>query len=368
MEEEQKVGKRLPAPGRSTYAETRPTPQPAPAPRPVPTAAPQPARRAPEPAPERSQEWEGTEPVSENVAPRARPLPGVPMAGMRTGAARPAPAPAPSPAPAAAPMEEPAEAPGEELDFGADIGAGTTARPAPAPRARAAPARYVEPEAVEETKPEDASDETTARMYSTRRALAEKQLRESGKHQSKEEEPSGVDSFKGRTEAWRKLVKAKEAEGKSPYVTRIVKGSIFPVLYVVISLQLLRRYTFEYPEYYDFRPMYLLIGFALGAVSLLLISARGMLRARRLRMPIALSDRGVVVGVGLFLAVSIFLAIFYGLSYAWQFSIGFFAAGLLTPLLGFALEKGGKGTFWVKEPREDEGTGKRLLEFTAVGS
>jgi len=334
MEEEQKVGKRLPAPGRSAYAETRPIPQPAAAPRPVPTAAPQPTRRAPEPVPARSQEWEGVEPVSENVAPRARPLPGVPMAGMRSAGARPAPAPTPAPAPAEAPMEEPAEAPGQELDFGADIGAGTAAQPAP------------------------------AHMYSTRRALAEKQLRESGKRQSDEEEPSGKDSFKGRTEAWRKLVKAKEAEGKSPYVMRIVKGSIFPVLYVVISLQLLRRYTFEYSEYYIFEPRYILLGFALGAISLLLISARGMLRARRLRMPIALSDRGVVVGVGLFLAVSIFLAFFYSLSAAWQFSIGFFAAGLLTPLLGFALEKGGRGTFWVKEPGEDESAGKRLLEFT----
>jgi hypothetical protein len=288
------------------------------------------------------------------------------MAGMRTAAARPAPAPAP--APAEAPLEEPAEAPGQELDFGTDLGAGTTAQQAPAPRARTSPSRHAEPEAIEEIEPEGGSDETTGRMYSTRRALAEKQLRESGKRASKEEEPSGTDSFKGRTEAWRKLVKAKEAEGKSPYVMRIVKGSIFPVLYVVISLQLLRRYTFEYNEYYIFEPRYILLGFALGAVSLLLISARGMLRARRLRMPIALSDRGVVLGIGLFLAVSIFLAFFYSLASAWQFSIGFFAAGLLTPLLGFALEKMGRGTFWVKEPREDEGTGKRLLEFTpAVG-
>ena len=359
MEEEQKVGKRLPAPGRPAYAETRPTPQPAPAPRPVPTAAPQPARRAPEPAPERSQEWEGTEPVSENVAPRARPLPGVPMAGMRTGTARPDPAPTPAPA----------EGPGQELDFGADIGTRPAARSAPgsapAPRARTAPAEgeYEEQEA----EAGEAVDDTPARMYSTRRALAEKQLGEDANRRSRDaDDASGPDSLKGRTEAWRKLVKAKEAEGKSPYVMRIVKGSIFPVLYLVISLQLLRRYTYEYSEYYSFEQMYILLGFALGAVSLLLISARGMLRARRLRMPIVLSDRGVVVGVGLFLAVSIFLAFFYSLSSAWQFSIGFFAAGLLTPLLGFAIEKGSKGMFWVKEPREDEGTGKRLLEFTPV--
>ena len=369
MEEEQKVGKRLPAPGRPAYAETRSTPQPAPAPRPVPTAAPQPARRAPEPAPERSTEWEGTEPVSENVAPRARPLPGVPMSGMRTGAARPAPTPTPTPAPAAAPLEEPAEGPGQELDFGADIGTRPAARSAPgsapAPRARTAPAEgeYEEQEA----EAGEAVDDTPARMYSTRRALAQQQVGEDADRRSRDaDDASGPDSLKGRTEAWRKLVKAKEAEGKSPYVMRIVKGSIFPVLYLVISLQLLRRYTYEYSEYYSFEQMYILLGFALGAVSLLLISARGMLRARRLRMPIALSDRGVVVGVGLFLTVSIFLALFYSLSSAWQFSIGFFAAGLLTPILGFAIEKGSKGMFWVKEPREDEGTGKRLLEFTPV--
>ena len=67
------------------------------------------------------------------------------------------------------------------------------------------------------------------------------------------------------------------------------------------------------------------------------------------------------------IAVSFFLAFQYGLSYAWQFSMGFLASGLLVVLIGLAIEKSSKGTFWVKDG--GEGTTKRWLEFapTEIG-
>jgi hypothetical protein len=96
------------------------------------------------------------------------------------------------------------------------------------------------------------------------------------------------------------------------------------------------------------------------------MSARSMMRASRVRSPIALRDKGVVLGVLAFLAVSMYLAFFFGLAYAWQFSIGFFGAGLFVPLIGIGIEKMAKGTFWVKEPQTEDGTGTRWLEFVPV--
>ena len=91
-----------------------------------------------------------------------------------------------------------------------------------------------------------------------------------------------------------------------------------------------------------------------------------MVRARHAMSPIAMRDKGVVIGVLIFLAGSIYLAFFEGLAYAWQFSIGFFGAGLFVPLIGLGIEKMAKGTFWVKEPQTEDGTGTRWLEFVPV--
>jgi hypothetical protein len=320
MDEQQKAGKRLPAPGRyATEAST--TPQPQPASRPVPAATAQMAPQ-PRPAPRETYAGEGESAPDGYAVQRPRPLPGVPMTSVRPAAARPTAAPSPQ---------------------------------------RTEPQDTMEPEGGEEL--EEVPEGTPTRVYSTRRALAEQINREEEAKRAPEEGPKGLDGIKGRTEAWRKMVKDKELEGKSPYLIGILKGSFFPLLYVLISVQLLRRYLFEYEQYYDFEPLYLMVGFVLGAITLLLISAQGMLRARRARSPVALGDRGVLVGVGLFVVVSVALAFLYGLAYAWQFSIGYFAAGLLTPLVGYALEKGSRGTFWVKEPTERDSSRRRYLEF-----
>ncbi len=324
MEDQQKAGRRLPAQGRSPAEEQRASqPPPAmPAPRPVP------AQRAAATA--RGVEQNGADMQARH---RSRPHPGVPMATQRPAPARAAPQ-------AMAPPPEP----DEELDFGGDIDPNMpVAAPPPA----------------EETAP--------SRVYSTRRALAEKLAQEddAARH-AQDAQTTGLESIKEKRETWRRMVKTKEAEGKSPYVTRILKGSFFPFLYVIISLQLLRRYRFEYGDFYEFDPIYLYAGLLLGALTLLVMSSRSMMRARHARSPIAMRDKGVVLGVLIFLVVSIYLAFFYGLAYAWQFSIGFFGAGLFVPLIGLGIEKMAKGTFWVKEPQTEDGTGTRWLEFVPV--
>ncbi len=362
MDEQQKAGKRLPAPGRPA-AEASTTPQPQPVSRPAPAATAQPAPQA-RPAPRETYAGEVESAQDGYAVQRTRPLPGVPMTSIRPGTARPTAAPSPQRT-APAPGTDVGEASDVDLDvqFGDDLD--TKRAPAPAGTARAAP-RAVPQDSYEQVgreELEEVPEGTPSRVYSTRRALAEQINRDEEAKRAPDEGPKGIDGLKGRTEAWRKMVKDKELEGKSPYLIGVLKGSFFPLLYVLISVQLLRRYLFEYDQYYNFEPLYLLVGFVLGAITLLLIAAQGMLRARRMRSPVALGDRAVVVGVGLFVVVSVALAFLYGLAYAWQFSIGYFAAGLLTPLLGFAIERGSKGTFWVKEPTERDSSHKRFLEF-----
>lgn len=329
MEEQSTTGRRLPAPGRPA-AEARPTPQPAPAaPRPVPAQQPAPAYAT---SAHRGLETE-TVPPTEAPAPRARAHPGVPMATARQQ---------PQPQPA---HQRPAQADVEvepELDFGAEL-----------------PARPRQDTAGD-------APETGVRAYATRRAFAEQLAKDDAAAAQAAERDvvqTGLDGFKERREAWRRTVKAKEAEGKAPYISRNLKGAFFPFLYVVISLQLLRRYQFEYGEFYDFEPLFILVGFALGLLTLFALESRSMLRARRARSPVALSDRGVMFGVVVFIAVSVYLAAFKGLAFAWLFSIGFMGAGLIVPVVGMAIERLSKGRFWVTDPTSDSSVARRFLEF-----
>jgi len=353
MEEQSTTGRRLPAPGRPA-AEARPTPQPAQAaPRPVPAQQPAPAYAT---SAHRGLETE-TVPPTEAPAPRARAHPGVPMATARQQ---------PQPQPA---HQRPAQADVEvepELDFGTDLPA--PARTAPA-KAALAPRTQTEAE-LEEIRAGDAP-ETGARAYATRRAFAEQLAKDDATAAQAAERDvvqTGLDGFKERREAWRRTVKAKEAEGKAPYISRNLKGAFFPFLYVVISLQLLRRYQFEYGDFYDFEPLFILVGFALGLLTLFALESRSMLRARRARSPVALSDRGVMFGVVVFIAVSVYLAAFKGLAFAWLFSIGFMGAGLIVPVAGMAIERLSKGRFWVTDPTSDSSVARRFLEFVPAAA
>jgi hypothetical protein len=89
-----------------------------------------------------------------------------------------------------------------------------------------------------------------------------------------------------------------------------------------------------------------------------------MLRAKRVRKPILLRGKATWLGLLVFIGISFYLAYTNGLAYAWMFSIGFLAAGLLIVGIGFLLEKSGKGMYWVKDPVE--GSDKRWLEFVPV--
>ncbi len=326
MVEPDKGGRRLPAKGERTTAESKPdtttkTTAQAPAPRP--------------------------KPVPQGAKPKV--APGVPMAGQsyamrQTDAARrakspPAAKPKPTPPPRTAPSQD------LELDLEEDFD-------------------LDEDDVIVEEDPAPTATETPSRIYSTRRALAEQVNKDVGERPDTEG-PTGMAAIRERRESWNKEVKAKEEEGKSPYVMRWAKVSFFPMMYFLVSVALLRNIRYEYSDYYDYDSTFVLLGLVVGSIFLVLAATGTMLRAKRVRRPIQLTGRATWIGVIVFIGISFYLAFYEGLAYAWMFSIGFLAAGLLIVLIGLALEKSGKGTYWVKDPLES--SGKRWLEFVPVG-
>jgi hypothetical protein len=331
MVEPEQSGKRMPAKGTSEATERQPQ-------RTTQATAPAAPRPAPKPA----------------AAPKPRAAPGVPMAGQsyatrQADAARRAkmeasaqPAPAPRPMP---PTQPPApKAVDLELDEDFDLGD-----------------EYEDDHVVEAQAPRTTN--TPSKIYSTRRALAE-QVNEDVGVSPADSDIGGINAIRDKREAWKKTVAAKEDEGKSPYVTRWAKVSFFPMLYFLVSLSLLRKIRFEYAEYYDYDSLYLMLGMFVGFIFLVIATTGTMLRAKRVKKPIQLKGRATWIGVIVFIGISFYLAYFEGLAYAWMFSIGFLATGLIIVLIGFALEKSGKGTFWVKDPLD--GSDKRWLEYVPI--
>ncbi len=331
MEEPSQSGKRMPAKGKRDAAETQPQ-------RTTQATAPAAPRPAPKPA----------------AAPKPKAAPGVPMAGQsyaqrQADAARRAKAESsaqPAPTPRPKPSTQPPAPKAGDLDLDEDFDLGD---------------EYEDDPVVEAPAP--ATTDTPSRIYSTRRALAEQVNQDVGVAPD-ESETSGLDTIRDKREAWKKTVAAKEDEGKSPYVTRWAKVSFFPMLYFIVSLSLLRKIRFEYSDYYDYDSLYLMLGMLVGFIFLVIATTGTMLRAKRVKKPIQLKGRATWIGVIVFIGISFYLAYFEGLAYAWMFSIGFLATGLIIVLIGFALEKSGKGTYWVKDPLD--GSDKRWLEFVPV--
>lgn len=316
-------------------------------------------KRRPDPAHRDAAESQTTRTTATAPAPRPRPVAkpkqatGVPMAGQSyakkqaeearraKGTAPPPPSTRPRPKP-------PVAADNLDLDEEFDL-----------------EEEYEEDLLEQEAAPARAKPDTPSQIYSTRRALAEQVNKDVGvKPGTPESEASGMVALKERREAWKKMVRKKEEQGQSPYVMRWAKVSFFPLLYLVISLSLLRKIQYEYSEYYDYDPFYIMLGLMVGTIFLVLSTTGTMLRAKRVRKPILLKGKATWLGLLVFVGISFYLAVFNGLAFAWLFSIGFLGAGLLIVGIGFMLEKSGKGVFWVKDPIE--GSDKRWLEFVSI--
>ncbi len=324
MEEPDEGGKRRPAPGSREAAESQTTRTTATAP-------------APRPKP---------------VAPKAKQAVGVPMAGQSyakkqadearraKGIEPPPPSPRPRPKPPIA-----ADDLSLEEDFDLDE-------------------EYEEEISEQEAAQATGNVETSSQLYSTRRALAEQINQDVGERPGQTSDATGMAVLKEKREAWKKMVKDKEEHGQSPYVFRWAKVSVFPMVYFMISMIIVRNLRYEWADHYDYDSFYVIFGLVVGFIFLVMAATSTMMRAKRVKKPILLKGKATWIGLLVFIGISFYLAFTQGLAYSWLFSIGFLGAGLLIVMIGFLMERSGKGMFWVREPAD--GSDKRWLEFVPV--
>jgi hypothetical protein len=156
--------------------------------------------------------------------------------------------------------------------------------------------------------------------------------------------------------------KRKTKFSKYRYRTRILKGSILPILYGIISIQMLNKYIFEFPDYFEYEIMLILGGFLLGFGALTVVTVVNLVGAkknpkkgRELKL-----RTGFIIYIP-FLVILICIALFLGISKAWQFSMGFFLAAIFPILIVTLYEVSAKGKFFVKEMKDDPSKGRKLI-------
>lgn len=156
--------------------------------------------------------------------------------------------------------------------------------------------------------------------------------------------------------------KRKKKFSKYRYRTRLLKGSILPILYGIISIQMLNKYIFEFPDYFEYEIMLILGGFLLGFGILSVVTLTNLIGAkknpkkgRELKLKI-----GFIVFIP-FLVILIGIALFLGISKAWQFSMGFFLAAIFPIIIVIIYEASSKGKFFVKEVKDDPSKGRKLV-------
>lgn len=156
--------------------------------------------------------------------------------------------------------------------------------------------------------------------------------------------------------------KRKKIFKKYRYRTRLLKGSILPILYGIISIQMLNKYVYEFPGYFEYEMMIILTGFILGFGAISSITFSNLARAKKkgkkgceLNLKV-----GIIIFIP-FIIILLILAFFFGISTAWQFSMGFFLAAIFPPLVVIIYEAGSKGKFFVRELKDDPSKGRKLI-------
>jgi hypothetical protein len=144
------------------------------------------------------------------------------------------------------------------------------------------------------------------------------------------------------------------------YWTRIAKGTALPLLYTVMSIILLRKYVLEWPHYYDYKVLFIVLGVFFGLLTMTGITAYNVIRARKNPSKGIKMDSKIILFTYIpVLFIIVILALIAGISTAWQFSIGFFGTSIVPPLLVVLIEAISKGKFFVRETEKPET--KRLL-------
>jgi len=163
------------------------------------------------------------------------------------------------------------------------------------------------------------------------------------------------------------LKKKPPAKGKVRYSqyryrTRILKGSILPILYFIFSFQMLSKYVYQYPDYYEYNTLMILIGFLLGLGAMAGMTIANLSRAKN--NPVNGTTLKLTFGIAAFipfLIILIILAFFLGIATAWQFSMGFFVAAIFPPLIVILYELTSKKKFFIQEALNEPSESKKLI-------
>jgi hypothetical protein len=146
------------------------------------------------------------------------------------------------------------------------------------------------------------------------------------------------------------------------YRTRMLKGSILPILFGLISFQMINSSRMQFPDYYELEPMFILAGFVLGFISISSITIMNLVKAKgdpkngyKLNMKV-----GLVAYVP-FIAIFLGITLFVSLSSGWKFATGFFLASIFPIIFIVAFEASSKGKFFIKEAVNDPSWGRKLI-------
>jgi hypothetical protein len=134
------------------------------------------------------------------------------------------------------------------------------------------------------------------------------------------------------------------------YLTRILKGMALPLLYTVVSILMLRNYSAEYPNYFEYEILFIAAGAVLGLMAITGSTVYNVMRAKKdVKRGAKLETKMILIAYLPIMVIVLVIALFFGLSQAWQLSVGFFATTAVPPLFVLLIELASKGHLMVRE-------------------
>ena len=178
---------------------------------------------------------------------------------------------------------------------------------------------------------------------------------------STQEEPEsqeGITEYKAKGEGKKRKLKFKNYR----YGTRMIKGSVLPIIFGLISVQMINSSRLQFPDYYELEAMIIFAGFILGFSTISTITTVNLIKAKKSdKKGYKLNMKVGVVAYLPFIVIFLGLTLFVSLSTGWKFATGFFLASVFPILIVVLFEATSKGKFFVKEVVDDPSWGRKLV-------
>jgi hypothetical protein len=144
------------------------------------------------------------------------------------------------------------------------------------------------------------------------------------------------------------------------YRTRILKATLLPIIFSVMSVLMLYNYVTEFEPYFGWDLQIIIAGFAIGFIVMGGLVVTNMRRAKRAGAYSAKQWYGAVIILAFVVPYAYFI-LFVNPSSAWRFSIGYFLSALLTPLVVVSYEAFADGKFYIEEEDVDDRLTRTLV-------